>query len=226
MKNPRFLKVFTPVTVMCLFFLLAIIPAGLLLPPEWGRENGPIENAQVLIIILTCIAAVTASRCDVGSTATKQLMGYSVPILIIIALRELSWGRVFYPNGTDGFLPLKALWYGKYVYPIIGITLLFILAIMVFKRLYKEIVHWAKNGRFPIVEVVILVVSLIAADFAEHRSHSILGNRQTLFEELFELTMYFSLLSLYVNLGFNKVFQPNHRDNVPNGEQASNIRLL
>lgn len=210
MQNKRFILFFSPTTIFCMALLLAI-PLAWFLPASWGQENGPVENTQVVIILLTGVIAYRAYRWGAGSEATRRLYLWAIPAILIVAFRELSWGRVFYPNGHGWYLPLHALWYGKYVYPTVGIIIFSVLLGVYLQHLEKEILQWIKHGKFPIIDIVMIFGGFFAADFVEHHTHGYFAAYQDLFEELFELVMYGGVLSLFTNIGFNKFFHPDHK---------------
>lgn len=209
MQRKRFISYFSPTTICCIALLLAI-PLAWLLPATWGQENGPVENTQVAVILLTGIMAYRAYRIGVGSEASRRLFLWSIPIVLIVAFRELSWGRVFFPNGHGWYLPLHAIWYGKFVYPAVGILVAFVAIGVYLQRLDKEILRWFKYGKFPVIDLLMILGGFFAADFVEHHTYGYFASYQDLFEELFELVMYCGVLSLFTNLGFNKRFQPDH----------------
>jgi hypothetical protein len=204
----------TPISILLLVLLLSVIPLGLWLSPDWAAENGPIEWAQTAILAVGCVTAIGAYFYGVGSIAAKRLFLCSAPFWLILIARELSWGRVFYPNGKGGFLPLKQLWYGSYVFPGIAIVLALIVAYMIKNDLHKEVVYWIKNAKRPAVDGIILVVAAVGADLSEHSLAGVIGARHVLFEELAETVVYFALLSLTVNLGFYAEFQPRVRNSL------------
>lgn len=206
--NGRWILLFSPTTVLCIGLLLAMSLGGFL-PASWGQENGPVENTQVVVILLTALIAYGAYRRGVGSKKTKRLFLWSIPLIFIVAARELSWGRVFYPDGHGWFLPLRALWYGKLVYPALGIILTIVVVGIYLQKLDEEIILWAKHGKFPIIDILMVIGGFVFADLVEHHSYGFFGMYQDLFEELFELVMYCGALSLFLNLGFNKIFQPH-----------------
>lgn len=214
---------FSPTTIFS-FILLLAVPLGWLLPASWGHENGVVENTQVFVILLTAVVAWRAYRWGSGSRESKKLFAYSIPLILLVAFRELSWGRVFYPNGYGGYLPLKALWYGKFVYPAVGMVIVIIFVIGYLQCLDKEILRWSKYGKFPIIDILLIFGGFFAADFVEHHTHGFFASYQDLFEELFELVMYCGVLSLFTNLGFNKLFQPDFR--MDENLSESNITYL
>lgn len=210
MDNKRFITLLSPTTIFSLLLLVAL-PLGFLLPASWGYENGPVENTQVIVILLSGVVLYGASKWGVGSRSTKLLQLWFIPVVMLVAARELSWGRVFYPGEHGLFLPLKALWYGKMVYPGIGIVIVCVIAGIYLQKLDEEILLWAKYGKFPIIELILIIGGFLMADIVEHHSRGIFAQQQDLFEELFELVMYCGVLSLFVNLGFYKCFQPYYR---------------
>ena len=198
----------TPATRVLLLLFLAVIPLGLTLPPAWGKENGPVEWAQVVILAAGCLIAVAAYFRGIGSKAAGRLFLSSVPFWLILIARELSWGRVFYPTGRGGFLPLSQLWYGAYVYPGITAAVLFTLAYVVIHDLHKKALFRLKNGGLPLLDAVVFLATALGADLAEHRLATVIGGRSVLFEELAETVAYFALVSIMVNMGFFAEFQP------------------
>jgi hypothetical protein len=97
------------------WLLLAAMPLSyalsLVLPPNWGEENGPIENTQVAVLLFGCGAALVAWRRQRGlPTATLALS--ATPIWLILAARELSWGAVLMEGNPE-------LWYQPVVAPLI-----------------------------------------------------------------------------------------------------------
>ncbi|MDF2500801.1 MAG: hypothetical protein K0Q77_1515 [Anaerosporomusa subterranea] len=199
-------------STLLLVLLLSVIPLGLCLAPDIASENGPIEWGQVAILVIGCVTAIGAYFYGIGNSSAKRLFLCSVPFWLILISRELSWGRVFYPNGKGGFLSLKQLWYGPYVYPGIAIVLALIAAYMIKNDLHKEVVYWLKNAKLPAVDGIILLIAVVGADLSEHSLAGLIGLRHGLFEELAEMVAYIALVSLTVNLGFYAKFQPKARN--------------
>lgn len=224
MNHNRFITLFSPATLCCLLLFLAL-PLAMLLPAEWGKENGPVENTQVVVILITGLVAYGIYKWGVGSRDTKLLYLYTIPLIMIVAARELSWGRVFYPDGHGWILPLKALWFGKFVYPVLGFILVAVIIGLFLQKLDKEILLWVKYGRFPILDILMIIGGFLAADLVEHHSYGFFAQRQELFEESFELIMYCGVLSLFINLGFNKLFQPAHHLEMHGSSDCSKSRI-
>ena len=99
-----------------------------------------------------------------------------------------------------------------------------VLLLIYLKGLDKEILRWIKYGRFPIIDIVMILSGFFAADFVEHHTHGYFASYQDLFEELFELVMYGGMLSLFTNIGFNKNFHPD--ENVEKSEAGSKVTYI
>ncbi|HEY3424952.1 MAG TPA: hypothetical protein VGL27_09170 [Negativicutes bacterium] len=208
MDNRRFIGVLTPASSFCLLILTACIFLGAWFPPSWGEENGLIEMLQVFILVISGFAALGVYFKGVGSLATRRLMLCTVPAWILLVGRELSWGRVFYPNGKGSFISLKELWYGQYVYPIIAILFLGTLWVMRKQGLQREVLRWIIKGKFPIIDIIVFFVASVSGDIIEHHSGELLGQKEALLEEIAELVAYVAMMSLTINLGFVRRFQP------------------
>ena len=91
---PKFKIQITPQDLLSIFLLLACYPLAQFLPPECGWENGLIENAQAILLL---IGAMFCFNC---AYYYFKGMGFTVGLLYLdMFMRELSWGRVFFPTG-------------------------------------------------------------------------------------------------------------------------------
>ena len=85
----------TPQDLLSIFLLLVCYPLAQFLPPECGWENGLIENAQAILLL---IGAMFCFNC---AFYYFKGMGYTIGLLyFIMFMRELSWGRVFFQKET------------------------------------------------------------------------------------------------------------------------------
>lgn len=199
----------TPTSCLCFAVFLVSISLGWLLPAEYGRENGPVEWLQVVVLGVAALVSISALFQIDLPPARRQLFALTSVLWLLNIARELSWGRVFYPNDTGGLLRLKDIWFGPYVYPTIAFIFFAALGYFFAKGLHKELVLWLKQGIFPILDVIILVIAAITADMIEHHSNDLFGVRAELFEELGELSTYVAVLSFMVNVVLNKQFRSN-----------------
>ena len=78
--------------------LILSVPLAFVLPVEISFENGFLENAQVVALILAALLIIFFASAD---AQLKSFNGLFAAFLILVALRELSWGRVFFPVDVE-----------------------------------------------------------------------------------------------------------------------------
>lgn len=72
--------------------LAACLPASLVLPAAWSREGGPLENLQVAVLVTGGVLALLVALRNWPSQAARLAL-WVVPVWLLLAGRELSWGR-------------------------------------------------------------------------------------------------------------------------------------
>ena len=194
----------TPTSYFCLALFLFSICFGWLLPSEYGKENGPVEWLQVVVLGIAALVALSAQFQTNLASSRRKLIASSSIFLVLAMLRELSWGRVFYMNNTGHIPPLKSLWFGSYVYPSIIFIVIAFFVYSFSQGLHKELLNWLKHDRIPVLDIVIIIAAIFIADIVEHHSTGLFGKRTELFEELFELVSYTGVLSFMINAVYNK----------------------
>ncbi len=143
------------------------IPLAFVVPPEITFENHLVENLQVVILILFAAANLKLAR-----ASKLQLKWYHVfcaMLFFLFALRELSWGRVFFqigaePSGEPIFISMANYPYRVPVYIFLAIcisALIFILA----KFLPVKKFLFAKK---PIGALAVMFGAILAAYVGEH----------------------------------------------------------
>ena len=99
-----------------LTFAIILIPLSFVLPIECSYENHLLENLEITVlftgIILSIYKIVHTNKFN------KFYISCSIFYFVMI-LRELSWGRVFYPiglknNGEEIYMSIHDIWYGPY----------------------------------------------------------------------------------------------------------------
>lgn len=196
----------TPASWFSVSVLLLALCFGWLLPSSYGQENGPEEWLQAVILGLAALVAISALFQTHFPPARRKLFALSSVGLLLALARELSWGRVFYMDSAGRIPPLKALWFGPYVYPCVALVVTIALGYFFSQGLHKELVTWLKQDKIPIVDVIIILGAILVADTIEHHSYGIFGDRTEVFEELAELVSYTGVLSFMTNIVFNKRF--------------------
>ncbi|QDR82036.1 hypothetical protein [Sporomusa termitida] len=205
-SKKRILWEITPATALSLAVMLFAVCFGWLLPPEYGQENGAVENLQILVLSLAAGIAFSVCFTLQLRQQRRKLYALSGVFLLLAIARELSWGRVFYMDNAGNIPPLKALWYGPAVYPVVAILITGVLIYFFTSGLHKELISWLKKDNLPLLDLVFMITGILAADFIEHHTAGLLGNRTVVFEELFELAAYCSVLAFMVNIVFNSKF--------------------
>lgn len=172
------------------------------LPPKIAYENGLLENLQVVELLLGAIFACFVAA-KATSTSERNIWYCGAVTFLICAGRELNWGRVFYPVADHNkFLPLKALWYGPIVYPIVGLAIITVLVVLWRSRLFSFIAE----KKIPFWNFLLFIVLYFLASQAEHRSMYLFDQRfdGEILEELFECLCYWQMIDIMRIMAFSR----------------------
>lgn len=183
----------------CKYVLIIIVmlsySIGSHLPSSWGWENSPLEWLQV--VILFAGALLSGIWWHEAKTARQyqhaRFFAWAIPIWLLAALREMGWGRVFYPQDVNAamdpsFLALDQLPYGPIVYPVVALVLIIWLFAVIKHKLYAVPYKLFQQGRFPSGEFLLVIFAIVAANIAEQALHF------EIMEEIVECVMYLSLI--------------------------------
>ncbi|NCB82619.1 MAG: hypothetical protein EOM38_09510 [Bacilli bacterium] len=186
-------------TKLSFILVLASLILFFILSPATAYENGPLENLQVLELL-----AASAFGCYLAAKAAsvrERNIWYSGAVTALIcAGRELNWGRVFYPvAGHNKFLPLKALWYGPIVYPVVGLAIITVLVVLFRSRLLSFIAE----RKIPFWNFLLFIVLYFLASLAEHRPMYLFEQHLDgeVLEELFECICYWLMIDIMRIMG-------------------------
>lgn len=157
--------------IVLLLALLCSMPVSLYLPLEWGWENGPVENAQVLVLLAGLVAALWGTGRH--SHPTRMLWWVASLFWLVMAGRELAWGAAFLPE--VGFDPLtgptitsKILWYRPAVPWVIGAMLAWVIYAVVRYRLVTRVVWpWLRDRQVPWASLGLFVLAMLVSAHAE-----------------------------------------------------------
>lgn len=183
----------------CKYILIMIVifsyVMGRQLPPSWGWENSPLEWSQVVILFSGALLSAKwrQNAKSAGQYHHARFFLWAIPLWLLMAGREMSWGRVFYPVGTDAitgpfFLSVSQLPYGPVVYPLIAAIILIWLFAVIKHKLYAIPYKLFQEGRFPISEFLLVIFSFVVANIAEKKMHF------EIMEEIVECVAYLSLI--------------------------------
>ena len=171
-------------------YLLLIYPLSGMLPDWASFENGPLENAQVIVLLGGALLCIHFAHYSQGSP-THGMWLPSAGIFLILAFRELSWGRVFMVKGYSAIgepiIPGSSeMPFHTAIHVGVGIAavlcLYFLIRYAPWKRIFKEI-------RLPWAQLALIVICIVLNTLGDHHAmfHTM---RDQLIEELAELLMY------------------------------------
>ena len=205
MSTQLFTQKIFPSTWVSLLLTVLLFPLGLSLPAWWGWENGPIENTQVVILIAGAVLAWLAARHNRNDSQIRKLWLWTIPVWLLMIGRELSWGRVFFDPVTVGpggpmFPSIHAIWYGRYVYPVITIIIISTLCGLWYNFSWSKIIQvW----RIPAIDGILLVLVAIASQLVFERNLILaLKPYSQMLEEWSELIVYWCMISILLVTGF------------------------
>lgn len=174
-------------------FLLAIIPISDVIPEWVSWENGPIENAQVVILLI----GVAYNLCVARNSSYPKVFYTAAAFLFLLCMRELSYGRVFFPISAPGmppeFVDMKDFPFHTEIYIFLGIYMLLLLYSMVKYIPWKKILDKQRPTGFFIMAVICALMST-AGDHA----WMLEGSEGETMEELAELLMYTTFLHMSI----------------------------
>lgn len=171
-------------------YLLLIYPLSGMLPDWASFENGPLENAQVIVLLGGALLCIHFAHYSQGSP-THGMWLPSAGIFLILAFRELSWGRVFMVKGYSAIgepiIPGSSeMPFHTAIHVGVGIAtvlcLYFLIRYAPWKRIFREI-------RLPLAQLALIVICIALNTLGDHHAmfHTM---RDQIIEELAELLMY------------------------------------
>ena len=171
------------------FALIAVVlsvPLAFVLPVEVSFENGLIENVQVIVLIVGAIwlSAVRLSM--------KWFRRFCSAGLVLIALRELSWGRVFFPIEMEKygsvFIGMADYKYCTHVY----VFLVAYVSAMIFMLVKLVPIKRLIESRQLLAAFAVIIMATIFACVGDHGW--IIGKKcGQILEEFNELIVYMTL---------------------------------
>lgn len=186
--------------------MLACYPLSTVLPRSWGWENGVLEVLQVLVLLAGAGLALRAwMRSRPLPIATLALC--AVPVWLVLAGRELSWGAVFgAPLALTDHGPVyssRVLWYKPLVPPVVGLLLGMAVVHACRWRLDRLALRLLREGGIPWLVLGLAVLAEAGSSCAEGHLQCTFALRlphAMVFEELIELFAYTALLVAQASL--------------------------
>ncbi len=181
--------------------LVLSFPLAYWLPQSWGWENGPLENAQVVIMLAGLLAAAMAAYRQ-GSTVAAPLWWVALPFWLAFMGRELAWGAAFLPaighNQWGPTISSGVLWFRPAVPWVCGALLLLCCYWMLRHQLWSRVLLRLQRERaWPVASLALFVLAMVISTNAEGhgfvRLQDWFGTQVVVLEELVETWGYAAL---------------------------------
>ncbi len=194
-------------TCILLILTVGFIISAFFLPVEYSFENHFLENLEIVILFIGFMISFYKIRASEMYITGKFYIACCI-IYVLMILRELSWGRVFYPVGvgSDGqqiFVSIHELWYGSVVYPILTVLLLIVLALFIY--FFWQAAHMRVQCRVPLWEFLIFaVMGIISQCVFDRGMIDFLDAYNQQLEECTETIAYIALVFCTYQVSFRK----------------------
>lgn len=180
--------------------LLACYPVSAILPAPWSREGALLENLQVLVLGAGGLYAL-GYWLRTRPQRVSLLALWGAPVWLLLAARELSWGRVLFPEPAHG---ASAFWLEPAVRPLAALVLAWLVFSAIRYRIH-EVLRVVLAQRVPWLAMAVVLVGALGSTCAEGHMGCSLGlppARAEMVEELSELMAYLALFSIQAALLF------------------------
>jgi len=144
------------------------VPLSFLLPQSLAFENGVIENLQVAVLIFSAALNLKWSL-KAENFSAKWFHRFCAALIFLFALRELSYGRVFFQTGIlatgePTFIMMKDFPYCRQIYIFLTIYIL-ALVIMLLKFIPLKKMLFTKK---PVAALIVMSVAILFSQIGEH----------------------------------------------------------
>ena len=192
-------------------FVIAVLAALLAavsfyLPIEYSFENHIMENSEVVILAAGFLLMVHRKRCALTKAAKKLWTGCALLYMVMI-MRELSWGRVFFPvgvkeNGEQAFIRMSDISFAPLIYAGVAAIVLFAVACMV--KSLRECARQEMGWNMPVWHLAVFAVLMAVSQCVFEKGLIVGVQYGQLLEEAAEITAYMSLVCFTANLSVVK----------------------
>ena len=187
-------------TLFSIITFISIFPLALFLPEQYAFENSLIENIQLIILFILFVIAISAPK-------NKKLFNWIVMISIILLLREINCGRIFFPiEGSS--TPLFKSWKNILSYPycyaptiLYGLFMLYSIFYFFKSKAYLELLNIIKFAKIDCVNIIFMFIGMILGTLSEINFHN------EVLEETTETLFYVSFTVLVYLYGYNKDYE-------------------
>lgn len=197
-----------PVTWIAIVNALLIVPCIMFLPKEFGYENGLLENIQLIALLVGFILCLLYPKYNKEESEEKpalvKFFRFAALVIVILFLREINCGRTIFfpvPGEVNTFYGWKEIKYGWLAHPLYGIFMTGVGFYFLLNKLFITLWHLIKNVKFPVWNVILMVIGMVWGTLAEEVFHNMV------MEEITELLFYVALAGIIYLYAFNKNFQ-------------------
>ena len=199
-----------PVTWIAIVNALLIVPCIMYLPERFGYENGLLENLQLVALLIgfiLCLAYPKFSKSENNEethTSMVKFFRFAALVIIILFLREINCGRTIFfpvPGEVNTFYGWKDIKYGWLAHPLYGLYMAYVAFYFLFNKLFITLWDIVKNIKFPVWNVLLMLVGMIWGTLGEEVFHNMV------MEEITELLFYVSLTGIIYLYAYHKNFR-------------------
>lgn len=199
-QPPRLNKLTLSFLITGLLVLIVSYPVAQILPSWVSWENGPVENAQVVVLFFGMVQALLYQKS--GTSDWKWLWRGAALIWFICAVRELSWGAVFldpiHMSEEGPFFSSSQLWYKPAIMPALIISIVLAAFLMLKNGSHELPRPLQRSGGLPWTEFLLATLCMMISTAAEEHlglTTGLTGAAAQNLEELSELAAYIFLLT-------------------------------
>lgn len=193
--NGIFEKRFYPHLWIMLLYAVACFFIENFLPDTFACENSPLENAQLILLVIGIAFCLKKSR-RIFFINDKFIWQAGVLFYSLLFGREISWGRVFFIH-PDGVVPD---WSEMGIYAVIAHPLVGIMILSCLFLLYRgRIVSFFNSVKIPFWDLIFLLIFIALVYISEHCSVDFFHGE--VYEELFECAAYLEMLLITFFIG-------------------------
>ncbi len=189
-----------PVVWLAFAALIALIPAIMYLPQSFGYENGPIECAQLLVLLAIFIISAKAKN-------HKRFFMFFLLIILMLMIREVNCGRTLFfqiPGTENSFYSWRDLKYGKLVHFLYGSYIAIVALLFFVKKIFLDLWKMALCAKIPFWNGIVIFFTMFMGAIAEK-----LTNNNFVFEEGFEFVFYVALMGVVWLYAMNNAYGEN-----------------
>lgn len=187
-----------PSTWFSIITFLSIIPCVMFLPERFTWENSFIENTQIFVL---CICFFIAVKSDWN----KKFFYWISLIVIILILREVNYGRSFFPqpNSVNSFYQWKEIipnywWVPRTLY---GLFMVYTLYYFFKNNLLKNVILYIKKAPIDVWNCLFLIFGIVFGTLGENNI------KNQMLEETTETLFYVALCVLIWLYTHNKDYK-------------------